>query len=329
MSAVMDLGVWEGAERARLVRLCAAISGDRESAEDLAQETLLEAWRHRHKLTDVRGADSWLAAIARNVCLRWARTRGRLPVPVAELPEPVAPVEDRIGELLELLPAGAREPLVQRYVQERSHEDIAASLGISRDAVAMRLTRGKRALRRILAEADWRPSTMPCPQCGTRRLLTRRTATEISFTCPACAPDDILVRYPLENPQFARLVSELERPTAMFRRVGDWALGYFAGGDSAAAECTRCAEPVTLRAHVRAGGIHGLYVRCDVCGEELWSSLVGLASALPDVRELGRRRLVAVRAERSVVAVVQESVDGGRTVEVAFDRGTHALLGAA
>jgi RNA polymerase sigma-70 factor (ECF subfamily) len=69
--------VWLESERRRLVRLCAAMSGDREAAEDLAQETLLEAWRNRHKLRDPAGAERWLSAIARNVCLRWARRRGR------------------------------------------------------------------------------------------------------------------------------------------------------------------------------------------------------------------------------------------------------------
>ena len=37
--------LWRESERRRLVRLCATISGDRDAAEDLAQETLLEAWR--------------------------------------------------------------------------------------------------------------------------------------------------------------------------------------------------------------------------------------------------------------------------------------------
>jgi RNA polymerase sigma-70 factor (ECF subfamily) len=73
MTVVGDFGVWQGAERARLVRLCAVLTGDAEAAEDFAQETLLEAWRHRHKLTDTCGADRWLTAIARNVCLRWSR----------------------------------------------------------------------------------------------------------------------------------------------------------------------------------------------------------------------------------------------------------------
>jgi hypothetical protein len=157
----------------------------------------------------------------------------------------------------------------------------------------------------------------------------RRTKLEIAFACEACSPDGILTRYPLDNPWFARLVSGLDRPTAMRRRVGDWIVHYFAGGDRARAECTRCTRPVSVRAHVRAGGDRGLYVRCDACGEEVWSSLVGLADAHAAVRELRPRRLVDVHEERGVVRVVHGSVDGARTVEVAFDRTTYALLGVA
>ena len=64
-------------ERSRLVRLCAGLTGDVEAAEDLAQETLLEAWRHMHHLRADDGYARWLSAIARNVCLRWERRRGR------------------------------------------------------------------------------------------------------------------------------------------------------------------------------------------------------------------------------------------------------------
>lgn len=282
---MVDAGVCRGSERARLVRLCAAISGDREVAEDLAQETLLEAWRHRHRLTDVRGADRWLAAIARNVCLRWSRTRSGLPVPVAELPEPTAPAEDDIAELLELLPPQSRDAMVQRYVHDRTHQEIAGSLGISSAAVSMRLTRGKQSLRQALAEAEWRPSGSTCPQCGTRKLLMRRTR--------------------------------------------EWALHYFSGGAGADAVCTRCGQPVTVRAHVRQGGNRGLYVSCAGCGEEVWSSLAGISNGLPAVRELRPRRLLEVREERGLIAVVHGSLGGGRTVEAAFDRTTYALLGAA
>ena len=65
------------AERTRLVCLCARISGDGHAAEDLAQETLVEAWRSLAKLREPDALAPWLNAIAHNVCLRWIRGRGR------------------------------------------------------------------------------------------------------------------------------------------------------------------------------------------------------------------------------------------------------------
>ena len=78
---------WSPAQRARLVRLCAAVVGPA-AAEDVAQEALLEAWRQRAKLVDATGADAWLGAIARNVCRRHLHKHGRdRAVPTDALPE--------------------------------------------------------------------------------------------------------------------------------------------------------------------------------------------------------------------------------------------------
>src|SRR5579872_1101343 len=63
--------------RPRLVRLCAYLSGDADAAEDLAQESLLEAWRHAETLRDQAAWDAWVAGIARNVCRRWRRRARR------------------------------------------------------------------------------------------------------------------------------------------------------------------------------------------------------------------------------------------------------------
>ena len=68
-----DLEAQLAAERPRLVGLCARLSGDAAVAEDLAQETLAEAWRLLAKLRQPEGLASWLNAIARNICLRWVR----------------------------------------------------------------------------------------------------------------------------------------------------------------------------------------------------------------------------------------------------------------
>src|SRR5262245_41365900 len=62
-------------ERARLVRLCASITRDRDAAEDLAQETLTVAWRRRDALRDADRREAWLNGIARNLCRGWLRAR--------------------------------------------------------------------------------------------------------------------------------------------------------------------------------------------------------------------------------------------------------------
>ena len=141
-----DVGAFEAAlaaERARLVRLCARITGDADAAEDLAQETLVEAWRARGRLRDPGGLSPWLAAIARNVCLRWARGRGRragarrAEIAAAGLDGTPPTLDDcrtatktspltlergELAELLDralaLLPAQTRAALVESYVYD-------------------------------------------------------------------------------------------------------------------------------------------------------------------------------------------------------------------
>jgi len=175
-----------GDERARLTRLCARLTGDADAAEDLAQEALLEAWRAAHRLRDADGLAPWLAAIARNVCLRWARARGR---ELARRATPLAIGEDADGpvdgasdldamrvntfavaadagdftvelerqELATLLdralgslPPETRLALVESAVYATPQAEIAARLGLSEGALRVRLSRGRLALRNAL-----------------------------------------------------------------------------------------------------------------------------------------------------------------------------------
>ncbi len=81
--AIAKTETWErqaerdAGERDRIVRLCRRITGQAEVAEDLAQETLAEAWQLRDRVTDVTGYDRWLTAIARHICARWMRAQVR------------------------------------------------------------------------------------------------------------------------------------------------------------------------------------------------------------------------------------------------------------
>ena len=65
------------ATRRALLALCHACTRDRESAEDLVQETLLESLRRAETLARPEAWRPWLFGVARNVCRRWREDRQR------------------------------------------------------------------------------------------------------------------------------------------------------------------------------------------------------------------------------------------------------------
>ena len=343
VTAMLSEGAWLDSERRRLVRLCASITGDQASAEDLAQETLLEAWRHRDRLREPSGTDRWLSAIARNVCHRWSRRRGRDSVLVGDVDVDIAgrtddgldfaEVDEQLERALARLPGTTRDMVVRHYVHESSHAEIAACHGISEEAVSMRISRA-RALLRVLLDTDidasWCETRAWCPGCGAYRLQIRRGDDYVAFRCIGCAPTS--ASYDLGNPFFARLVGDLIRPTAILNRTAAWASEYFRGG-SGAAQCTRCRRPISVRHH-REGGRHGLHGVCRACGEEVWSSVLGLALSRPEarafrakhtrVRTLPDRDLEYGNAEATLVRL--EAVQGSAALDVLFARDTLRVL---
>jgi RNA polymerase sigma factor (sigma-70 family) len=362
----------QASEHRRLVGLCASISGDRSAAEDLAQETLLEAWRNLHKLRDAAGAERWLTAIARNVCRRWARAQGRETGIVAavgadpglddgldlELELERSELSDLLDRALALLPEGTRDVLVHRYVDELPHVEIAERLGVTSDAVSMRLSRGKVALRRLLADelrdeaAGYAPATAPehawretrvwCPQCGRRKLLLRREPPpgSVCLRCPGCARDasGVSSELPLGNPVFAGLVADVVRPTAILARTSQWTQRYFAAGAGHDVACTRCGGSVRITRYTRdvpAGAPHrtGLVAECRGCGETVSTSVSGLALALPEVRRFRRdhprtralARELDVDGERAALLRYGDLL-GHAGVDVVYSRATLRVL---
>jgi RNA polymerase sigma factor (sigma-70 family) len=220
-----DLSTETAGERAHLERLCFRLTGDADAAEDLAQETLVEAWRLQHRLHSPDGRRKWLNAIARNMCLRWNSKQYRelqrfslpndtidYPESIGDFPsgEPDVTVELERAELamlldraLDLLPRMTRKVLIERYIKDAPQAEIAARLGLTEGAVELRLYRGKLALRKVLAtdlyaEASayranlapdmWEESRIWCPNCAGRKLLARFLTDHGTFMlrCPDC-----------------------------------------------------------------------------------------------------------------------------------------------
>jgi RNA polymerase sigma-70 factor (ECF subfamily) len=124
-------------------------------AEDVTQQTFLNAFRAYQRGERPVRPHNWLIAIAHNVCrMRWRQASHR-PKEVAldEAPEPAAipthdqPNLDEVLQALARLSFNQRAALVMCELEGRSYKEIAGVLGVSVGAVEALLFRARRHLR--------------------------------------------------------------------------------------------------------------------------------------------------------------------------------------
>ncbi len=139
------------------------LSGDFAQSEDLAQETFLTAWRKLPELREPEKLASWIYGIAKRTALHWREKQQRNPLQGASEIDGETAVDPRLErertrqkreQSLELvwstvkeLPETLREPLLLYYRYSKSVADIAASMGLTDDAVNQRLSRGRKMLK--------------------------------------------------------------------------------------------------------------------------------------------------------------------------------------
>jgi len=207
--------------------------------DDVVQETFVEAWRHLEHLREPERFGAWLNGICRNVCLRWARsqvTTARRQVNFSSLqvgefdetetleqvdmPDPLAfdPAEELsrqdlavlLDRAMSYLPAGTREALEMHYLAELPHDEVALRLGLTINALEVRLHRARRQLRQVLsnelrpdAEAfglvldaepttGWRETSLWCCICGRQRMVGMFEPlpggnVNMRLRCPVCS----------------------------------------------------------------------------------------------------------------------------------------------
>jgi RNA polymerase sigma factor (sigma-70 family) len=145
---------------------------DAEVALDLTAETFARAYAGRGGFRGAgdEAAGAWLYGIARNLLRDWYR-RGRcersalarlgVEVPALDDAE-LARIEERAGlerlrgtlaAALATLSGDQREALRLRVVEELSYEEVARRLGVSEQTTRMRVSRGLRALGRVIEPA--------------------------------------------------------------------------------------------------------------------------------------------------------------------------------
>jgi RNA polymerase sigma-70 factor (ECF subfamily) len=159
-------------------RLLYRMLGNREEAEDAAQEAFLSLHRHGHRFRRESRFSTFLYRVAANAALNRRRSLGRARAREIELAQRhatgaqihVAPrnpedathgaeIQSRVQQALEELPAELRVAVVLYDIEGQSYKDIAEILKIPEGTVKSRIHRARLGLRDRLKELVQSSST--------------------------------------------------------------------------------------------------------------------------------------------------------------------------
>ena len=143
--------------RPAVVRLAQTIVGA-DYAEDVAQDSLLLAFKALPGIDEPRKFGAWLSAITRHRALRFSKSetmQKRVPLDEAllqkieALARPIADKErdEATIEALDSLPVDYAMPLRLRFLDEMPLDRIAAFMGVPLSTVKWRIHHGKKLLR--------------------------------------------------------------------------------------------------------------------------------------------------------------------------------------
>jgi RNA polymerase sigma-70 factor (ECF subfamily) len=147
------------------------LTGDREEAEDITQETFVRAYRSRERFRGECNYLTWLFQIAINLCIDRARHLRMKPIlsldsptdgeegggwepsdwsqdPLRELER--AELRERVQQSLGTLPERLRKVITLYFMQDMSYEEIASALDCSIGTVKSRMFTAKAQLARKL-----------------------------------------------------------------------------------------------------------------------------------------------------------------------------------
>ena len=148
-----------------LFRTALRVTGSRPEADDVVQETYLQAWKSFHRFQLGTNCRAWLYKILFHVMshrrrhwLRWNAKfveddeRGLEETLVYEAPVPETLRDEDVLAALERLNRQHREVILLVDVEEFSYKETADVLGVPIGTVMSRLNRARAALRRELAD---------------------------------------------------------------------------------------------------------------------------------------------------------------------------------
>ena len=152
--------------RRKVFGLAYSFLRDREAAEDVTQEVFIKVWRALPRYDGRASMSTWIYTIARNASLSALRSRRpQSSLSDAEVMEAVEGVDpapsadagvDRaaILRLVEQLPTRQRQVIMLFYMEEQSHEEVAAMLAMPVGTVKTLLHRARARLSAAAGEVS-------------------------------------------------------------------------------------------------------------------------------------------------------------------------------
>ena len=149
---------------------------NRDVAEDLAQETLVKAYRSIDALADAQKFGTWLFTIANHVVMDWKKAKARTEVSLdaieegdgrssfpevqdASRPEELSSQKEESQQLMKMvyaLPEPLRQVVLIYYYGDVTYEVLGEMLGVSKATVNARLTKARKILREQFENAELR-----------------------------------------------------------------------------------------------------------------------------------------------------------------------------
>ncbi len=179
-----------GAYQKPIFNLTFRMLGNAQEAEDAAQETFLRAYASLHQYNPDHKFSTWLLSIANHHCIDRLRKRRLKSIsfddnPVVQNLEGAAPRPERqvldaersleVQSLLNQLEPEYRTPLILRYWEDYSYEEIAATMDLTVAAVKSRLFRTRQQMAKLYVG---QAPALASPNSGNKQNVMAETGPE-------------------------------------------------------------------------------------------------------------------------------------------------------